>query len=102
MRSYCLVSLFEGGDAIENPDGYASSITVHDLAAGAACCASSKTSCAHCCTLPHAQLTCASQQVTPCAALRRGNSIAAYTLLDRGSGTEAVTGSVCYGNSGAA
>lgn len=39
---------------------------------GAACCAGSKTSCELCHPLPHAQLTAASQQVTPCEALRRG------------------------------
>ena len=35
MRSNCLVSLFEGGDIYQTPDGYISSVTVLDLAAGA-------------------------------------------------------------------
>ena len=34
MRSNCLVSLFEGGEIINNPHGYTSSVTVLDLAAG--------------------------------------------------------------------
>ena len=70
------------------------------LPRGAACCANSKISCEHIRTLPHAPLTSAaqqSQQVTLRAALRRGDSITAYTLLDKGSGNEVVTGSVHYG-----
>ena len=33
-RSNCLVSLFEGGEILNHPGGYTSSVTVLDLAAG--------------------------------------------------------------------
>lgn len=98
LRSDCLVALEQGGVG-EAGAAYASVITVLDLGAGGRrLCRLRDFMCALQLPLPPAWLVCASRLVTGALHLHReDNSIAAFALLDGGSGNEVVTGSVRYG-----
>ena len=98
LRSNCLATLYVGPSIHQSFAAYASALTVLDLAAGGRMlCRLHEAMCALQSPCLDHSLQARSVGHTGDALCREDNTITAFTLLDRGSGNEVVTGSVRYG-----